>query len=265
MKFYKYQALGNDFILVGEENGADYTKLAATLCDRKRGVGADGLLVFGLAPARLHVFNADGSSAEMCGNGLRCFLRFCAERKNVFPSEVKTRAGRIKTEVVQASPFLCVLDLGTPVFGDNPEIFATLENHSLGTISVTAVNTGVPHLVFLDEMPRSDAAPPMREKDFGSILTEEALNNLISVTNIDLASVNENGTFFITTFERGIGRTEACGTGAAAVFAAAHRRGVAGAAAEVVSAGGILKLKQIGDRIFLEGTAEFVFEGDIPV
>src|SRR5215469_5251393 len=119
----KCQGTGNDFVLLDRRSGGDlpYSDIAQTLCDRHLGVGADGLLVLESpsntgADVAMRIFNADGSQAEMCGNGVRCVARYMHDRTPSSPRRLKveTGSGPVRTEIVSDSPFSVRVDMGVP-------------------------------------------------------------------------------------------------------------------------------------------------------
>ena len=117
MKFFKYQALSNDFAIADEDAcEMGFSSLARILCERKKGAGADGLLIFARDKKSVRIFNADGSEADMCGNGLRCCALHALRTTGKFPDALVTAAGSIETRLICRSPFVCALNLGRPIF-----------------------------------------------------------------------------------------------------------------------------------------------------
>lgn len=122
MKFFKYQALSNDFAIADEDAcKMGFSSLARILCERKKGAGADGLLIFARDKKSVRIFNADGSEADMCGNGLRCCALHALRTTGKFPDALVTAAGSIETRLICRSPFVCALNLGRPIFSDLPD------------------------------------------------------------------------------------------------------------------------------------------------
>ncbi len=215
--FTKYHGLGNDFILVDarHQRVAIDPSLFAQLCRRHFGVGADGVLV--LAPshradALLRTFNADGTEAAMCGNGLRCAAHLLAQRLD-------------RSEVTLASPqrlHRCTVDGLTvsATLGAPEKITSDLVlSLSQGPILTTYVDTGVPHLVlFVDDLTTPQFAALAKKLRFHPTLAPAG-------ANVNFAQKTSSATYSIRTYERGVEQeTLACGTGAAATAVAAWYR-----------------------------------------
>lgn len=200
LQIAKYCASGNDFVIFHAFHGADRSGLARILCDRQNGIGADGLIV--LLPHESHDFewefyNADGSTASMCGNGSRACAHY-AYRFGLAPSSMAflTGAGVIKAQV---EGDMVQSDLTPPVIV-NQEIVE-------GGMKWWLIDTGVPHLITFDadiEHFNIDMARTLRHR---------------YNANVNIASVNLDGTLRVRTYERGVeDETLACGTGMAASF-----------------------------------------------
>jgi diaminopimelate epimerase len=273
VQFWKMHGLGNDFIIIDNRDGrigeAEEADLARKLCERRLSVGADGLLLLSnssVADVRMHIFNADGSEAEMCGNGLRCFAKYCYENGIVKKTEftVETLAGQkqvwltVNKEVVQAVR----VDMGTaewerskiPMLGEGTCINADLrvdeENYK-----VTCLSMGNPHCVIfvekVDEFPVEKVGPVIEN--------HEAFPKR---TNIEFVQILRRDELKVRVWERGCGETLACGTGASAAAVAAHRLGLATPKVKVHVLGGVLEIS-VANHIFMTGPAEKVFEGKL--
>ena len=269
---FKYEGLGNDFVVLDRRaSGTDLSPSASrALCDRRRGVGADGVLVLlpsRRAAARMVVHNADGSIAEMCGNGLRCVAKHLLDRE---PSrdavEVETGAGvlpararRVGGEVVEVEIELGPARLDAPHLprgpGGGPFVGAAVPGVDWPG---TAVSMGNPHLVLL-------GAPAEVVRAHGPRL--EHLPGFPDRTNVEAVSRAGEG-LRVSVWERGSGLTDACGTGAAASVAAAL---VAGwvppdVFVPVDLPGGRLAVRVSADlqRTTLRGPARFVFAAELP-
>ena len=116
LAFSKYHGCGNDFIII-EEWHQDLSRLARKLCHRTTGIGADGLLAVTRKPCTMRIFNSDGSEAAMCGNGLRCFVKYCIDQGMAESeiSSIETKAGKMKVMDISHDPFSCTIDLGKPL------------------------------------------------------------------------------------------------------------------------------------------------------
>jgi len=259
--FEKYEGLGNDFILVTAERADEVSPAwARAACDRRRGVGADGVLVLlppvaAPASARMRVINADGSIAEMCGNGLRCAALHLALRRGVSHGEIdiETDAGVRRCGVERnGDEAVIVADMGiVTVLGD-----VTVEADG-EAISLSRVDAGNPHAVTLR---------PVTSAQF------ERLGPLLSTApvfergaNIEFVRLDE-GVLDVRVWERGSGATLACGTGACAAVAAASAKGLVPAAEpiRVRLPGGELEIRYArGGRTTMRGPARRVFAGSL--
>lgn len=267
--FFKYQGLGNDFVVI-DRRGSGTDVDAATsqrLCDRHFGIGADGVLSIlpeaGTA-GRMVVHNADGSIAEMCGNGLRCVVKYLAEHDPQKPSRlsVATGAGVLACEidwkddtVDRVTVAMGRAFLEAPILPNGgPFVRKPIDGH-LGT----AVSMGNPHLVLLD-------VPPARAGALGPGLEVHPL--FVQRTNVEFVEPRAEGGLKVTVWERGVGLTLACGTGACAavVASALDGRSPFDTWVPVQLPGGLLEIKVINDlsQVFLRGPVRFVFEGQLP-
>jgi diaminopimelate epimerase len=185
--------------------------LAKTLCDRTSGIGADGLLLVRDAPgfaAEMRIFNADGSEPEMCGNGVRCVARYLAERGAGNRFTVKTQAGSIEATVISAAPeYLVRIDMGVPAFpqGERGESIVAAGK----TWRFLEVSLGNPHAVIFAE----DADAIDIERLGREIGTAPRFPNGV---NVHVAQVIDRQALRVRHYERGVGLTQACGTGAVA-------------------------------------------------
>ena len=220
--FEKYAGCGNDFILFDNRAGTfplSHPAIIETLCNRKRGIGADGVLLLEKskdADARMRIFNADGSEAEMCGNGLRCFAKWLATLGVQFPTlSIEVMGRKLKTRKVGDA---ISIEMGIPA---NIEWNIPLD-YANQTLTVHHLNTGVPHtLLFVDELDSIDL------NELGPMIRNHQLWNPKG-TNLTIAQQTGPQNLKIRTYERGVeGETLACGTGAtAAALAAAHLFGM---------------------------------------
>jgi diaminopimelate epimerase len=256
LRFAKYQGLGNDFVVV--EGPLMDAARARRLCDRRRGVGADGVLTVlpprGGGAAFMHVYNADGSVAAMCGNGIRCVARWLADRRGLDGTVV------IETE---AGPRACTLHRGPGGEVESVSVEmgpARVEGEQDFTVGgerlhALRVSLGNPHAVFFDRATRERA---------GAVgpFVEAAVPGGV---NAGFAAARDGGIDLVV-WERGSGLTDACGTGACAAAVAAARTGRvrAGAPVEVRLPGGPLTVTVAEDlqRVTMRGPAARVFEGE---
>ncbi len=268
LHFYKMNGAGNDFVVIDNRDlsvSLDKDQIEQ-LCDRHRGVGADGLLA--VEPAengadfKFRYYNADGGEAEMCGNGARCFGRFTAALMDETPDRVtfETIAGTLAAELVEddiriamSEPKDLKLDTGVAI----PGLEATLR----------FVNTGVPHVVaFVEDLAGTEVV-----KHGATIRYHAAFAP--AGTNANFATVVSPGHIAIRTYERGVeDETLACGTGMVASALMHHLLTGAPSPIKVdVKGGDTLEIgfEKTGDTSFtnvtLTGPADFVFEGEIEV
>ncbi len=257
LRFAKYHGLGNDFVLV--EGPLMDAARARRVCDRRRGIGADGVVTI-LPPrtpgaaASMHVYNSDGSVAEMCGNAIRCLARHLAERRGLEGEiRIDTDAG-MKTCTLHREPGGAVaavsVDMGPARVQDDEDFRVAGE-----TLHAARVSMGNPHAVIFDEPSRERAAavgPAVERAVAGGV-------------NVGFARPGAGGIDLVV-WERGAGLTDACGTGACAAAVAAIRRGAirAGEPVEVRLPGGALEITVAPDlsRVVMRGPAERVFEGE---
>ena len=240
MKFTKMHGLGNDFVVVDADVEPD-PELVRRLCDRHFGIGADGVLTLGLADGMITMgyWNADGSPAEMCGNGLRCIARMAVDRGLVASGrfEVRTPAGVKRVEVAGEVR----VDLGMPVVGDGIEYEG---------LFFRTVDVGNPHVVTeVDDVDQAPVASVGRGMQ-GMFPTG---------VNVEFATFG-SAEVPMRVWERGVGETLACGSGIVAVAAVARRSG-AGDVIAVTMPGGTARVEFSDGGAWLVGPAEYVFEG----
>lgn len=277
LAFRKLEGLGNDFALLDERDHAEPALPVAArraLCDRHRGVGADGVLTV-LAPrgagavARMHLTNADGSVAEMCGNGLRCVSLFLCQVGVVRPGEahvVDTDAGPRGATVLEVPPTASGearvrVDMGPASFQSARQFLTPTLRAPLSPWlpPATTVSMGNPHVVFeVSELPSLEEAARI-----GAAVERDA--RFPERTNVEWGVKRPDGSVEVVVWERGVGLTQACGTGACAVAAAFARAGLVpfDVDVRVVLPGGPLAVRvpQDGGSVWMTGPARFVFEG----
>lgn len=272
--FRKYQGLGNDFILMDGRRGdlPDYSGgPARALCDRRFGIGADGLIL--ALPARdggdvrMQILNADGSEAEMCGNGIRCFARFLADLDGSgvgMSWRVETPAGVIIPKLLEGCQI--TVDMGEPILepagvpttiaSGHPLADAELEVDGL-RLQVAAVGMGNPHAV----VQVSDTASVDLER-LGPALEQHPA--FPARTNVHFVAVESPDRLRVRVWERGAGPTLACGTGACATLVATHLRGACERKATVELPGGPLQISwDQSNHLQMAGPAVLVFSGTL--
>ena len=267
--FTKMQGCGNDYVVVDAIHHpvADPASLARTSCDRRRGIGADGLLLAlasEQADIRMRMFNPDGSEAEMCGNGLRCLAVFVGAQ-GLVPDprqmRVETGAGILLVRVDPDAPAdeRVSVDMGraAPLF-DGPRIQRADIEVEREVVSFVPVSMGNPHaVVFVDDVEASafERLGPAIERH----------PRFPNRTNVEFVEVSSRRELRQRTWERGVGETEACGTGACAVAVAAALEGHTDREVLIHLRGGDLRVRlDDEDHVHLTGPAVVVFEGQWP-
>ncbi len=262
--FVKAQGLGNDFVVLDALRDAlpeDFPALARLACDRRLGIGGDGLLLLergDVAPFRMRMWNPDGSESEMCGNGLRCAAAVLRERGYASDDmTIETGAGPLRARVV-GDEF--AVDMGVArltrgeigMVGDSGKIFVEAD---LDGETATAVSMGNPHLVlFVADV----AAVDLDRRGPG--LERHAL--FPQRTNVHFVQIMGPDEARVRVWERGAGATMACGTGACAVAVAGVETGRLARRSTVRLPGGPLTI-EVGEdrRVTMTGPARIVFEG----
>lgn len=277
MKFTKMHGLGNDYIYLNcfETQIENPANLALQMSDRHFGVGGDGLVLImpsQVAAARMRMFNADGSEAEMCGNAIRCVAKYLYDHQLVTATAftVETLAG-IKELTVQTANSKVTsvrVDMGEPIqaseaipvlTGDLPPIGLPIEVNQR-PYHFTAVSMGNPHCVIFvpeitDQMVKCD----------GPVL--ETHSHFPKKTNVEFVTVLSPNLIRMRVWERGSGETMACGTGSCASVVAAVLNGLTARQVGVRLLGGELQVEwdEASNHVFMTGPAVEVFEGEWPL
>jgi len=258
MKIVKAHALGNDFLLIDEQTlpeTIDRAALTRSTCERHRGIGADGAIFFSLLPAgaSMHLLNADGSPSEISGNGVRCLAAWIASQHGAVPGsslQIQTDAG-VKTLTLvekEGNRWTFRAAMGAPERVEQ----RTLDVNGQPVTAIT-LRVGNPQCVVLGEA---------TESRLHSIASKLAVHPAFPQgTNVELASVETPDRVRILIWERGVGPTEASGTGACAAAVAATAYGGARRDVQVVSPGGIQRVEWRDDGLYLTGWAEVLFDG----
>jgi len=278
MRFWKYHGLGNDFVVIDGIDGkieVDPTWCKAA-CDRHFGIGADGVLY--ILPGKdgsditMRVINADGSEAEMCGNGIRCVAKHAVDFSIVRNRSLSVMTGH---GILHAETFAgndgkvatVKIDMGAPILDgrtvpiDRDGRFINSEFECNGIrFRANAVSMGNPHFITFDDIGEKNV------RMLGPVL--ECHPFFPRKTNVEFASVKD-GKIYITVYERGAAWTLACGTGACATTVAAALNGLVpfDMPVDVHLPGGWLKItaSKTLDRVMMEGPAELVYEGSTRV
>lgn len=275
IRFSKYHGCGNNFVMVRERELLEitgeegYAAFARKVCDINTGIGADGLIIVREEPALEMVFyNMDGSRAPMCGNGIRCFAYFCLNEgiRTEKSYVVKTLAGDMIVEVTSKEPFMAKINMGSPIF--EPAAIAVkteredflsqeLEISDGSRWTVSSLFMGTVHtVVFVDDYDSFDIEFVGKELCEHPAYTEK--------TNVNFVKVIDKNTVEMKTYERGVGMTLACGTGACAATVIAKLQGLCKSPTEVILALGSLII-ELGDdgNVYMTGPSVKIAEGTL--
>ncbi len=261
VRFRKYEGAGNDFILVDNRDEVFPYQEVAALCHRQKGIGADGVILWErslTADVRMRIFNSDGSEAEMCGNGARCFFRFLKDLGHE-GTQIRVETAE-RVIALEASGVDVAVSMGDP----SDERWGLVVNTDGAQIALDYLNTGVPHAVcFVDDIQE------VAVDRLGPILRHHPL---FGPKGANVNWVKLGSPLVLRTFERGVeGETLACGTGAtAAALVAAKKYRLASPVTLVVASGDRLvvrfteKTSGFSD-VWLAGPARFVYEGLVKI
>ena len=271
MNFYKYQGLGNDFICInGFEPLPDLKRSARQLCDRHKGIGADGILILKMsqrADCSMEVINADGSSSTMCGNGLRCLAIFAKKleiiNKSSFSIETHKRINQVEI-LDENNPALVSVDLGEPDFdprkisqiNQSEFIFQDFKINNQ-TYKASLLSFGNPHLVLLVDNLKS-----LNLQELGPSL--EADPRFLTGINVEFIELASDKLIKQRTWERGVGETQACGSGACAAAVSLIKAGLVKNPVEVELLGGRLKI-DYQRSVKKIGAAQAVYSGSVDI
>lgn len=276
IKLTKMQGCGNDFVIIDypeyEKTGLKMSDLAKKVCNRNFGVGADGMIIPKLNPENKeadiswYFYNSDGSTAQMCGNGMRCFAKYCIDNKLVDKKSfsVETLAGIIKPELLDNG--LIKVNMGKPIlenkkipfWSENGEKKLTALNREF---EITPVSMGNPHCVII-----TDEDPMKLAQTYGPVIEKHEF--FPEKTNTEFVRVKSRMEIDMRVFERGCGITLACGTGACASVVACVLNNLTENKVKVNLLGGPVFIEWQGSAddkeqdIFLIGSANYSFFAD---
>ena len=277
--FTKMQGTGNDFIIIDnreKEIVYTYSRLSEFLCNRKFGVGADGVIFIeksSIADSKMRIFNLDGSEAEMCGNGIRCLAKYLYEREIVKKQNmsIETLAGikKVKLTVENKTVIGVNVDMGKPVFEYSkiPVIFPNIVRKELESLEIEfknkkiyvfPISIGNPHAVCFVKNVNA-----LNIEIFGKKI--ENYKYFPNKTNVEFVEIVNSKTIKMRVWERGVGETLSCGTGACAAAVVAYLKKFTNGEITVELLGGKVKVLYIEkeNRVNLIGDSSFVFEGKI--
>lgn len=254
--FTKATACGNDFILIeGMHAPADMASFSRRICNRHNGAGADGVEWLFPDPkqeadVRARLFNADGSEAEISGNGTRCVAAYWLAEHDQSAVTVRTGAGVKRCELVkrEGNRFTFEMDMGEPQVGEEFSIKTAFKE-----VRGVPVSMGNPHFaVFVDDFSpgwQADAAEIGRHHDFKHGI------------NVELIKITNQNSLHVRFFERGVGETQSSGTGSCASAVAAIAAGKCRSPLEVIALGGVQTVRWEGS-VWLLGTAQLLYRGE---
>lgn len=254
--FVKATACGNDFLLIdGMHATADLAAFTRRICDRHNGAGADGVEWLFPDPkqeadVRARLFNADGSEAEISGNGTRCVAAYWVSEHEQQSVTVRTGAGVKRCDLVkrEENRYIFETDMGEPQVGEEFAIQGAFKE-----VRGIPVSMGNPHfVVFVEEFApgwQADAAEMARHHDFKHGI------------NVELVKISKQNSLHVRFFERGVGETQSSGTGSCAAAVAAIAAGRCKSPIEVIAPGGLQSVRWEG-RVFLRGPAELLYRGE---
>ncbi len=272
MKFTKMQGIGNDYVYVNcfEENIKNPSELSIAISDRHFGVGSDGLIMImpsQVADARMRIFNADGSEAEMCGNGIRCVAKYLYEcgLKKSDRMTIETTAGlkTIELTTVNGGVTQVKVEMGAPgllrndipMLGENKQVINEPLQVNDKELYITCVSMGNPHSVtFVDDVDSIDLGVTAKTIENHELFPERINAHFVQQISADKVKMR--------TWERGSGETLACGTGAVATGVACVLNNLTERTINIQLPGGALTVEWTDeDKTYMTGPAEFVFTG----
>jgi diaminopimelate epimerase len=276
MYFVKMHGLGNDFIVLenmgGELNKQNIMELAKKMCNRHFGIGADGLLIVEksqIADTKMLIINSDGSTAEMCGNGVRCFAKYIYEKGIVKKNKIniETLAGIMHVDLILEESALMGIkvNMGSPKLDKKDIPFSSSKSNIQYMLNIdgeeyraSTLLLGVPHtIIFVDEIDVNKVIEVGRKI--------ENLDLYPSRTNVNFVRIIDRKHIELRTWERGAGYTLACGTGTCASVVACILAGKTDNYVEAELAGGKLLIEYNDNDVYMTGPAESVFEGEINI
>jgi diaminopimelate epimerase len=265
--FLKMHGLGNDFAVFDARKQTLTLKPDAVraLADRRRGIGCDQIIVIGNgregADAVMRIINADGGEVETCGNAARCVAKLLMAQSGHSELKLLTLGGMLHCR--DAGGGLVCVDMGAPITQwEKIPLSCPADTNRFNlmvgetAMDAAAISMGNPHCVlFIDNAEAADVAGIGQRIETHPLFPKR--------TNVEFASLLGENRLRMRVWERGAGITQACGSGACATFAAAHRRGLVGEKAEVVLDGGALTLELENGHVLMTGPASLSFRGEI--
>lgn len=272
MDFWKMHGAGNDFIITDNRNGQiiNNSQTAIAVCDRHLGIGADGFIMVEESKkndVRMSFYNSDGSEATMCGNGLRCFAKYVHDNQIVGKNKftVETGDGEKRVEILDSSEKESTVsinmgkwDFSSQTIGVDTSEKEFIDQDILSegkTFKISCVHMGVPHgVVFVDEVKAEDTVK------YGSSIEKNKLFK--KGVNVNFVQIADSENLIVDTWERGAGKTLACGTGVCSSVILANRLKNISTTVNVMVPGGQLKISILPDAsILMTGKAVTICKG----
>ncbi len=272
VNFSKMHGLGNDFIVIDalSQNLNLNPDVIQHLADRRYGIGCDQLLI--IEPPtqpdidfNYRIFNADGGEVEQCGNGARCLGKYVRDKKLTGKKNIKVQTSNSDIVINIVDPNTVQVDMGIPVFEPEKIPFVTdqqqqtyILEHEKGQSEISAVSMGNPHAVLtVENIETADV------ESLGPVI--EAHSRFPERVNVGFMQILSANAIKLRVFERGVGETSACGTGACAAVASGIHRGILSNSVDVALPGGHLQIEWQGNNhhLFMTGDANHIYEGRI--
>lgn len=262
MKFTKMHGLGNDYVYIDctKIKIDNPNKLSQFISNRNFAVGSDGLITISkslVADFKMNMYNQDGSEAEMCGNGIRCVGKYVYDKNLTNKKEltIETLAGikTLKLNISGERVTSVTVDMGVAVTNDEKLKLDILDK----TFEITNVSVGNPHaIIMVDDVDNFDV------DKYGKVVESHAA--FLNKTNVEFLEIVDSKTIKMRVYERGVGETLACGTGAAASLAACYKNGLTKREAKIILLKGSLVISiKDNEHILMTGPAVTVFEGEL--
>lgn len=274
LQFAKMHGLGNDFVVVDTVNqSVSLTKdIVKKLACRHRGIGFDQLLVIGPARGNDHdffyqIYNADGSEAYQCGNGARCIAKYIYDHKLSTKTELVVSTQTNYHQLIRRSDEIYTVDMGVPILEPEAIPFSSDKRRSIYTLNiscgdyhVSVVSMGNPHCIF-----ETDNLNGVDLHGLGKTLSEHP--QFPERTNVEFMHILAKDHIRLRIYERGVGETQACGSGACAAVVAGILQNKLASQVKVTMPGGDLSVEWQGGEhpVWITGPAEQVFLGNIPI
>ena len=276
MEFWKLHGIGNDFIAMDKrfdnKDSSSYSNLAQEVCNRRFSVGADGLLIVknsSIADVEMVYYNSDGSRAQMCGNGLRCFAKFVYDnnivKKEEFSVDTLDGIKKVKLNINDEKIESIKVNMGIGSFKSKDILLDENKNKFIDEkinvldkeFNVSFILMGVPHVIILvNKLDMNEVHKYGKEIETYKVFPNK--------TNVNFVKVEDKNNISVRTFERGCGYTLGCGTGMTASAIICNYLGLTDKSVNVASQGGCVKI-DIEDFVYMTGPATKICEGNVEV